>query len=52
MQRYRVCHPCREHVTHVLKVMSFNDQLAHMQGELVDLQEQIAAVLDEVSDQH
>nr|KAG5697901.1 hypothetical protein BaRGS_026839 [Batillaria attramentaria] len=47
VQRYRVCHDCREHVQHVMKVMNFNDKLAQLQAELVDLQEQIVAVLDD-----
>ncbi|XP_070173755.1 uncharacterized protein [Littorina saxatilis] len=47
MQRYRVCDGCREHVSHVMQVMAFNDTLTQIQAELFDLQEQITAVLDE-----
>ncbi|XP_076453454.1 uncharacterized protein LOC143288711 [Babylonia areolata] len=47
LHRYRTCHPCRDHVAHVLRVMNFNDMLTQIQAEMVDLQEQISAVLDE-----
>lgn len=47
-QRFRVCNGCLSKIKQELSAIDFNDSLTRLQAELVDLQEQIAAVLDDV----
>ena len=47
-QRNRVCVKCKEQVNKDQKGIFFNHRLSVIQAELLDLQQQIAAVVDEV----